>query len=247
MGYKFYSAYSDLQLDFEDDEQMLAFETLFLKHISLLASSDWLQQALSGKLQLQTASINPVTKRKIVGHDHTLNHLTFKFVQQYASRIWPPAEENRSHLSSNCDKQLIVGGQRTRAGSVIQARLERDLDQPCTEQDLVVESIIGRRVREFLIELVKKNEVFPLDSYSRGIREFLQRTAKKSEGPPIDSYSVEQLLQMVVAPRHPILTSVRYPCPHIGCGNVYAWDEALTNHISLAHPSANPPAGRFDY
>ena len=212
MELKLYSAYLDLQLDPEDNEQMLAFETLCWKHISLHASSHWLQQAQSGALSLQMVlSIDPVTKRKTVGYDQTLNRLTFEFVQAYANLIWPSAEENRSHLTSKTGEQLKAGGQRTRAGSVIKARLARDFGQPCTEQDLVAESIIGRTVREFLKELVMKREM-----------------------PPLDGYSVELLLQRVLAP------AIRYPCPHVGCGRIYAWGEALTHHISLAHPVVGP-------
>lgn len=158
-------------------------------------------------------------------HD-TLSHLTFRFIKAYASIIWPFNESRRSHLNSEADKQLRAVEAQIRASPHIIKQLSRDLCRPYTEQMILVESVTGRRVREFFKELVKMRPA-----------------------PLHDSRDMEQLLLTVLriggsiapgAPTHPKITSARYPCPHPGCNRTYAWSDALTAHLNQAHPIIDP-------
>jgi hypothetical protein len=227
MELKLIAAYLDLQLDPEDDQRMAAFEALCWRHVLHHASIQWVQHAQSGIVLLERAVTTVIhTKGKVYYYDHTLNHLTSEFMQSYASIIWPSTDDKRSHLTSTTDIQLKAVEVHMRARTDVRNKLERDMGQPCIDLMIVVESVIGRRIREFLKELVKTRAV-----------------------PLLDGYSVERLLQTVlgrvdstapVTPSHPDITSARYPCPYEGCGRIYAWSEALTTHLNTAHPVIDP-------
>lgn len=221
------AAYSGLQINPNNDQQTAAFETLCWTHIFHHTSSHWVEQAQIRAFPLVreiNTSANTRKKKKTVAYDHTLNRLTFEFVQLYANVIWPTAEVNRAHLTAPAGSQaeLKATSVYVRANHEAQARLQRDLGRPCTEQIIVAESTLGRRVREFLKELIRARVV-----------------------PKLGEYSAEQLLYMVlgwdevpaslVVPRHPKITSERFPCPVSGCSRIYAWSEALTAHYNLAH------------
>lgn len=89
-------------------------------------------------------------------------------MQKYARVIWPSAEADRTHLNAkqNGQSKLMASSGYIRAKSGTQTRLERDLGKPCTEQMIVVESVIGRRVREFLKALVTTRVVPSLGDHS---------------------------------------------------------------------------------
>lgn len=44
----------------------------------------------------------------------------------------------------------------------------------------------------------------------------------------------------LVIPRHPKITSERFPCQNPGCNRIYAWSDALTAHSRLAHTRVDP-------
>jgi len=219
------AAYLAIHLDPNNDKQTAAFETLCWTHMFHHTSPHWIEQAQIRAFplvrEIETAN-DP--KKKTHAYDHTLNRLTFEFVQKYARVIWPSAEANRSHLTVQSGTQSKLKGTPAymRAHTTTQAKLERELGRPCAEQLVVAESTIGRRVREFLKELIVARTV-----------------------PSLGEYAAEQLLYMVlgwvevpaslVIPRHPKITSERFRCPGVGCGRIYAWSEALAAHFRLAH------------
>jgi hypothetical protein len=219
------AAYLALHLDPNNDKQTAAFETLCWTHIFHHTSPHWVEQAQIHAFplvrEIETAS-DP--KKKTHAYDHTLNRLTFEFVQNYARVIWPSAEANRSHLTVQAGTQSKLKGTPAymRAHTTTQAKVARELGRPCAEQLIVAESTIGRRVREFFKELIVARTV-----------------------PSLGEYGAEQLLYMVlgwvempaslVIPRHPRITAERFRCPGVGCGRIYAWSEALAAHFRLAH------------
>ena len=193
-------------------------------------SSYWVQQVQIGALSLvREIRTDSSTRKKIYGYDHTLDRLTFEFVQNYAGAIWPSTEEKRSHLmiSANKNFKLRAIGQHIRANPSARAKIERDLGRPCTEQVIVVESVLGRRVREFLTELVTTREAPSVDDYS----------AKEAVQTVLESF---EATASTIAPGHPEITSARFPCQHPGCKNIYVWSEALAKHVSLAHAVLRP-------
>jgi hypothetical protein len=165
------AAFQGLQLDLTNDEQTVAFEALCWKHILHHTSLYWLQQAQTGKLPMvRELQIDTSPRKTIYLYDHTLNRLTFEFVEAYASSLWPSAEDKRSHLTANANAnehfKLKAVRLHTRVNASSQARLERELGHSCTEQIIVAESVLGCRVREFLKELVRTREAPSVDGYS---------------------------------------------------------------------------------
>jgi hypothetical protein len=212
------AAYEGLQLNPNNEEQTAAFEALCWKHILHRTSLHWVQQAQSGALSLVgDVRTNASSGKKVFGYDDTLDRLTFEFVKDYARFIWPSAEAKRSHLAA-CryyqDKIKAVSTH-TRASANVQAKLKHDLGRPCTEQMIVAESVLGRKVREFLRELVRTRAA-----------------------PPVDDYSAEQALKTfleTVDEFAPVANAPHIPCPHDGCITTHAGSHALTTHLNLAH------------
>ena len=230
MEQKLIAAYLALQLNPNNGQQTAAFEALCWKHLLERTSSYWVQQVQSGALPLvREIRTDSSTRKKIYAYDHTLDRLTFEFVQDYARAIWPSTEEKRSHLMSSADKnfKLKAVGPHIRAPPRTQAKLERDLGRPCTEQMIVVESFLGRKVRSFLTELVTTREAPSVDGYS----------AKEAIQTILESFETNA---STVAPRHPEITSARFPCQYPGCNNIYALSEALATHVNLAHAILRP-------
>lgn len=230
MEQKLIAAYLALQLNPNNDQQTAAFEALCWKHLLERTSSYWVQQVQSGALPLvREIRTDSSTRKKIYAYDHTLDRLTFEFVQDYARAIWPSTEEKRSYLMSSADKnfKLKAVGPHIRAPPRTQAKLERDLGRPCTEQMIVVESLLGRKVRSFLTELVTTREAPSVDGYS----------AKEAIQTILESFETNA---STVAPRHPEITSARFPCRYPGCNNIYALSEALATHVNLAHAILRP-------
>jgi len=114
--------------------------------------------------------INTSPRKTIYIYDHTLNRLTFEFLEAYAASLWPSAEDKRSHLTTNANANghfnLKAVRLHTRVNASSRARLERELGHPCTEQIIVAESVLGCRVREFLRELVRTRAAPSVDGYS---------------------------------------------------------------------------------
>ena len=226
MEQKLIAAYLALQLNPNNGQQTAAFEALCWKHVLQRTSSYWVQQVQSGALPLvREIRTDSSTRKKVYAYDHTLDRLTFEFVQDYAGAIWPSTEEKRSHLMSSADTnfKLKAMGQHIRAYPRTQAKLERELGRPCTEQMIVVESFLGRRVRKFLTELMTTREAPSVDGYSS--KEAIQTVLE----------SVEATIS-TIAPR----PSARFPCQYPGCSDIYACSEALATHVSLAHAVLRP-------
>ena len=227
---KLIAAYLALQLNPNNGPLTAAFEALCWKHMLQRTSSYWVQQVQIGALPLvKEIRTDSSTRKKIYAYDHTLDRLTFEFVQNYAGAIWPSTEEKRSHLTPKGDRQhtLKAISAYLRASTRTQAKLERDLGRPCTEQMIVAESFLGRKVREFLRELVTTREAPSVDHYS----------AKEAVQTVLESF---EATASTVAPGHPEITSARFPCQYPGCKNIYVWSEALAKHVSLAHAILRP-------
>jgi hypothetical protein len=296
-------AYRELQLDPNNTQQMDAFEALSWKHLLQHAPHHWLQHASDGTLPLSwIVTIGEGRfKQKTRLYDDTLELVTYEFVRQYAKTIWPELEAKRAHLSFRANLTLKAVRVQTRATARTMQCIERDRGVQSTEEMFVVESKIGRRVREYLMALLLTKPV-PLHSndsvqqlldtvllgavpaaglalvqaetmpaYSpcrqRGCRlvfsssEALAHHHRLAHAVTTPAAPVIDLTQEVdrpyVHPLHPSgwitdhssrpridtttpvrpeITRARYPCPHEGCGNVYAWSESLITHQDRAHP-----------
>lgn len=227
---KLIAAYLALQLNPNNGPLTAAFEALCWKHMLQRTSSYWVQQVQIGALPLvKEIRTDSSTRKKIYAYDHTLDRLTFEFVQNYAGAIWPSTEEKRSHLTPKGDRQhaLKAISAYLRASTRTQAKLERELGRPCTDQMIVAESFLGRKVREFLAVLVTTREAPSVDRYS----------AKEAVQTVLESF---EATASTVAPGHPEITSARFPCQYPGCKNKYVWSEALAKHVSLAHAILRP-------
>ena len=103
------AAYTGLQIDPNNNQQTAAFETLCWTHIFHHTSSHWVEQAQSRAFplvrELNTGPNTQKTKKTYYAYDHTLNRLTFEFVEMYAHVIWPTAEVNRPHLTAPAGSQ----------------------------------------------------------------------------------------------------------------------------------------------
>jgi hypothetical protein len=296
-------AYRELQLDPNNNQQMDAFEALNWKHLLQHALYDWLQHMSDGTIALSwIATIGEGRfKHETFLYDDTLELLTYEFVRQYAKTIWPELEAKRAHLGFRVNLTLKAVRVQTRATARTIQCIERDRGVQSTEEMFVIESKIGRRVREYLMELMltkpvplhNNNSVQSLldivllgavpaaglasvhaetmPAYSpcrqRGCRlvfsssEALAHHHRSAHPVTTRAAPVIDLTQDVARPYvHPLhpsgwisdhssrpltntttsvpteITRVRYPCPQEGCGNVYAWSEALITHQDRAHP-----------
>jgi hypothetical protein len=312
-------AYRELQLDPNNTQQRDAFEALSWKNLLQHAPHHWLQHTSDGTLVLSWAATTGKGrfKQKHRLYDETLELVTFEFMRNYARTIWPELDAKRGHLGFRVNLKLKAVRVQTRATARTIQCLERDRGVQSTEQMFVVESKIGRRVREFLMELLQSKPV-PLDNndsiqqllhvvllgavpaaglasilpetmpaYSpcrqQGCRlvfsssealAYHQHLAHRVASPvaPRES-SVIDLTQDVdkpyVHPLHPYgwitapgsfgsrptpatplpaeITGERFPCPHEGCGRVFAWSDALINHQARAHeiPQVSASTGPY--
>lgn len=150
------TAYRALQLDPNNTHRLIAFKSLCWKHVLDHASPEWIQHAQNGMLPLtwrsELAEGNPGGRH--LEYDDTLGSLACDFVRLYADTIWPLSLTMRSHLISNLVKPLRAVRGQVRAERHVIERLERLRGVRATERVYVAESRIGRKVREFLKELV---------------------------------------------------------------------------------------------
>jgi hypothetical protein len=151
-------------------------------------------------------------------------------MRNYARTIWPELDAKRAHLGFRVNLKLKAVKVQAKATARTIQCLERDRNVQSTEQMFVVESKIGRRVREFLMELLRSKPV-PLDNND----------------------SIQQLLHVVLlgavpaaglASIHPETMPAYSPCRHQGCRLVFSSSEALAYHQHLAHRVASPAAPR---
>jgi hypothetical protein len=223
-------AYRELQLDPHNTQQRDAFEALSWKHLLQYAPHHWLQHTSDGTLVLSWAATTGKGrfKQKHRLYDETLELVTFEFMRNYARTIWPELDAKRAHLGFRVNLKLKAVRVQTRATARTIQCLERDHGVQSTEQMFVVESKIGRRVREFLMELLQSKPV-PLDNND----------------------SIQQLLHVVLlgavpaaglASIHPETMPAYSPCRHQGCRLVFSSSEALAYHQHLAHRVASPVA-----
>jgi len=241
------AAYWALELDPNNDQQAAAFETLCWTHVFNHTSSQWVEQVQGRAISLvREIKADKPSKQKTYAYDHTLNRLTFEFMQKYARVIWPSTETDRTHLTAkpNGQSKLKATSGYIRAGGSTQTKLERDLGKPCTEQMIVVESVIGRRVREFLKELVTRRVVPSLGGHSAErllymVLGWAEVTALEISR-HLDIPRQVEIPKHPEVPKHPEITSERFPCPAPGCSRIYVWNDALNFHFNLAHVGSGP-------
>jgi hypothetical protein len=159
------TAYRNLQLDPNRPQRVKAFETLCWRHICHHASFDWVQFAQCGLLPLTwiTQVDEGHTKSQIQEYDDTLDTIVHDFMRIYIDILWPAASNMRSHLITGADAQLISIPDQRRACSSAIERIEHLRKIRVTDRMYVVESKIGRRLREHFTELVLTRAMPSLD------------------------------------------------------------------------------------
>jgi hypothetical protein len=217
-------AYRELQLDPNNTQQMDAFEALSWKHLLQHAPYNWLQHMSDGTLALSwIATIGEGRfKHKTYLYDDTLELLTYEFVRQYAKTIWPELDAKRAHLGFRVNLTLKAVRVQTRATARTIQCIERDRGVQSTEEMFVIESKIGRRVHEYLMELLLTKPV-----------------------PLHNNDSVQSLLDTVLLGAVPAagLTLVHAetmpaysPCRQQGCRLVFSSSEALLTCTHCIRP-----------
>jgi len=122
----------------------------------------------------------------------------------------------RSHLTVSAGSQLVAIPHQRRASSGVIQRIESLRNVRATERMYVVESKIGRRLREFFSKLV------------------LTRAVPSNN----DSTTVQLLLSVLEWEIPQVaVESARYPCPHAGCNMTHASSKAVIVHQYLDHPA----------
>ena len=151
-------AYADLQLNPEDQDQWSAFETLCWHHIRLHASVDWIRLVHNREIMLTwdvRAEDRSENKREgretktLTMYDDTLEDLTHLFVKKYAKEIWPREGKPLHLMPPSRTANLKAGPMEMRARVDYIKRLAQERGVCVTERLSVVESKIGKRVREF--------------------------------------------------------------------------------------------------
>jgi hypothetical protein len=227
-------AYRELQLDPNNTQQMDAFEALSWKHLLQHAPHHWLQHTSDGTLALSWIATTGEGsfKHKTSIYDDTLELITYEFVRQYARTIWPELEAKRAHLGFRVNLTLKAVRVQTRATARTIQCIERDRGVQSTEEMFVVESKIGRRVREYLMELLLTKPV-PLHN-NDGVQQLL------------DTVLLGAVPAAGLALVHAETMPAYSPCRQQGCRLVFSSSEALAYHLRLAHPVTTHAAPVID-
>lgn len=150
------TAYQALQLDPANTQRLAAFKSLCWKHILHYAPPGWVQYAQSGIIPLawRSGRGGPKGGGQHQECDDTLDSIVYEFIRLYADIIWPLDITMRAHLAPNMATAIRAVPMQIRARREVIERLERLRGVRATDRVCVVESRIGRKVREFLKELV---------------------------------------------------------------------------------------------
>lgn len=154
-------AYRVLQLNPRNLRQMTAFEALCWHLIRERADGEWVNLVQNDDIQLAWI-VGQSPGQKLDGrnemnhtmHDETIDLLTEEFINAYGERIWPWEWNKRAHLADTQDTEIKYVPAQYHARRDMLVRLETIREVHRTVRMKIVESKMGRLVREFLKQLL---------------------------------------------------------------------------------------------
>ena len=174
-------SYRNLQLDPDDQSRMLAFSVFSWQHILEHVSLRWISRVRAGTIRLHYRTMATSSGRSCSVFNKQLNETVSAFVEKYATIIWPAEDEGRAHLANARHTQDMRDIYATTANMVITHRKEalmRECNVALSGGDPVAESLIGHRVRLYLMQLLISDEPVPARQLSAMalLRQFLMTT-----------------------------------------------------------------------
>ena len=157
-------SYRNLQLDPDDQSRMLAFSVFSWQHILEHVSLRWISRVRAGTIRLHYRTMATSSGRSCSVFNKQLNETVSAFVEKYATIIWPAEDEGRAHLANARHTQDMRDIYATTANMVITHRKEalmRECNVALSGGDPVAESLIGHRVRLYLMQLLISDEPVP--------------------------------------------------------------------------------------
>jgi hypothetical protein len=157
-------SYTNLQLDPDDQSQMVAFSAFCWQHLLDHVSPRWIAEVRQGTIRLHYRTEATYYGESCSVFNQQLNGTVSAFVEKYATLIWPVEDETRAHLADArgvLDMREVYATTSTMTIAHKKEALMRECNVVMSVEDAVAESMIGHRIRTYLMQLLVSDEPIP--------------------------------------------------------------------------------------